>query len=226
VKNAIAAAGIALAQMSGQIVDAPARQLLERSQAAVVIDRSLRDLRSLLLKGRLRVAQEGDTSLDGVVEIRIVLPDRYLRVDTLDGSERRSGFAGRTVLTPGGDIRVEQARLTQLMLGSAAYLLASPRLSVRSTGEGAFPDTAAVDVTGPGYSMRLVVDVPSYLPLRLVSSGDRRGSTVVSFANRRPVGGINLPFRVTTQTAERVLETLMFDEILVNPDLPESDFRK
>jgi hypothetical protein len=74
--------------------------------------------------------------------------------------------------------------------------------------------------------MRLVVDVPSYLPLRLVSFGDRRGSTVVSFANRRPVGGIDLPFRITTQTSERVLETLMFDEILVNPDLTEDAFRR
>jgi hypothetical protein len=46
----------------------------------------------------------------------------------------------------------------------------------------------------------------------------------MSFANRRPAGGIDLPFRITTQTPDRVLETLMIDEIVVNPDLTDRDF--
>ena len=62
--------------------------------------------------------------------------------------------------------------------------------------------------------------------MRIVYFGERQVSTVVSFANRRSVGGLSLPFRVTTQTPDRVLETLMFDEIRVNPDLKQDDFRK
>jgi hypothetical protein len=167
--------------------------------------------------------------LDGFVEIKVLLPDRYLRVDTLAGVAHRSGFAGRTLLTPAGDLRVERARFTRLLLGAAAYTAAPSRdeqLTLRSTGEDAFQDTAAVDVTGPGFSARLVVDAQSRVPLRLVYFGDRQVSTVVSFANRRAVSGIDLPFRITTQTPERVLETLMFDEILVDPELGAADFHK
>jgi hypothetical protein len=40
------------------------------------------------------------------------------------------------------------------------------------------------------------------------------------------VDGVQLPARVTTLIAERVLETLMFDDMRVNPDLNEGDFRK
>ena len=112
------------------------------------------------------------------------------------------------------------------MLGALAYVPAGSKFQLRMTGESAFPDTEAVDIGAPGFSARLVFDASSHVPLRIVYFGERQVSTVVSFANRRSVGGLNLPFRVTTQTPDRVLETLMFDDILVNPDLQESEFRR
>jgi hypothetical protein len=48
----------------------------------------------------------------------------------------------------------------------------------------------------------------------------------MSFANRRDVDGVQLPSRVTTLIADRVLETLMFDEMQVNPDLRDTDFSR
>jgi hypothetical protein len=215
-------------QGSAQFADAGARDLLQRSQGAVARDRSPRDIRSLLFKGRVRVPHEdvADSREDGQVEIRILLPDRYLRIDTSGGSERRSGVAGRVLLAPGSSVRLERARLMRLLLGAVAYGVVAPALLFRSTGENAFADTAALDVSGPHFSARLVFDAPSHIPLRLVYVGDRGASTVMSFANRRPVSGLDLPFRITTQTPERVLETLMFDDIVVNPDLHDGDFRR
>jgi hypothetical protein len=214
---ALASGSPAGAQDPARFVDLKARDLFERSRAAVVHQGSLRELHSLRLRGRLRVAV-GNDDVDGRTDIAILLPDHYLRVDTVGSSERRSGFAGRAPLSPTTDLRRAHAELTRLMLGAAAYAMVDQKLAVRSTGEDAFPDTAAVDVDGPSFSARLVVDAASLVPLRVVYFGEGRVSTVVSFADRRTVDGMELPFRVTTRTGERVLETLMFDEILVNPD--------
>ena len=48
---------------------------------------------------------------------------------------------------------------------------------------------------------------------------------VMSFADRRLVDGFLLPYRVSTQTPQRVLETLSFDEVRVNPPLRKDDFQ-
>ncbi|HEY7290658.1 MAG TPA: hypothetical protein VH583_12555 [Vicinamibacterales bacterium] len=221
-----ALSSIAEVQQPVQFADARAEELVRRVQAAIAQGRPLSDLHALSMQGRVRVPDDTGSPVDSMVEIKILLPDRYLRRETSDGSERRSGFAGGTLLTAGGDLRVERLKLARLMLGMAASFVGD-KVTARVSTDEAFADTAAIDVTGPSLAGRLVVDLPSYLPLRVVSSGDlRRGSTVVSFSNRRTVGGFDLPFRITTQTSERVLETLMFDDILVNPTLRDSDFRK
>jgi len=206
--------------------DPAARETFARAHAALVGTDAPRDLRSLVFKGRLRAATERNDAVDGTVDIRILLPDRYLRVDTVGGEERRSGFAGSLLLTRGGTISDERARFARFMLGALAYVPPGNKFRMRVTGESAFPDTEAVDIAGPGFTARLVFDAPSHVPMRIVYFGERQVSTVVSFANRRTVGGLSLPFRVTTQTPDRVLETLMFDDVLVNPDLPESEFRR
>jgi hypothetical protein len=216
---------VAWGQQPVQFADARAEELLRRIQAAVAQGRPLSDLHALSMQGRVRVPDDKGAPIDSLVDIKILLPDRYLRRETLDGSERRSGFAGGTLLTSGGDLRAERVKLARLMLGMAASFVGD-KVTVRVSADEGVADTAAVDVAGPSLAGRLVVDLPSYLPLRLVASGDRRGSIVISFSNRRTVSGFDLPFRITTQTSERVLETLMFDDILVNPTLRESDFRK
>jgi len=124
------------------------------------------------------------------------------------------------------DLRRLHAELTRLLLGLAPWAATAESLVLKSTGETALADTAAVDVTGPGFSGRLVFDTTTYVPLRVVYFAEGGVSMVVSFANRRVAGGLELPFRITTQTPDRVLETLMLDEILVNPSLTDRDFRK
>lgn len=215
----------AAAQEPGYL-DAAARGLVARARSAVLHDRPLRDLRSFVFKGRLRIPTESaaDTR-DGTVEIMILLPDRYLRVDVIDGVARRSGFAGALALGD-GTLADERAQFARFMLGALAYAPPEPPLRLQSTGESAFADTEAVDVTGPAFSARLVFDAASHLPMRIVFFGERQVSVVVSFANRRTVDGIELPFRVTTQTPDRVLETLMFDDIAVNPPLRDEEFRR
>jgi hypothetical protein len=211
---------------SARFLDAAARDQLERARTAVLGGRSLEGLRSLVLKGRLRVGVSRDQAVDGQVEIRVLLPDRYLRVDTINGAERRSGFAGRGLLTSKGELSAERANFARLMLGLAAYIPLDPPLTFESTGDSAFADTVAVDVSGPAFAARMVFDSPSHIPLRLVYDSRSGAGTVMSFANRRDVDGMALPSRVTTLVADRVLETLMFDEMHVNADLRDSDFRK
>ena len=87
-----------------------------------------------------------------------MLPDRYLRVDTINGAERRSGFAGRALITPKGELNAERANFARLMLGLAAYIPSDPPHTFESTGESAFVDTVAVDVTGPAFAARIVFD--------------------------------------------------------------------
>jgi hypothetical protein len=224
--GAIALSAAAAAAQDPAYADAAARATIERARAAVVHRGTLADVRSLILKGRLRVPTETAEPRDGAVAIKILLPDRYLRVDTLEGVERRMGIAGSNVLTPDGSAAEERARFARVLLGMLAYAPPDAKLRVQSTGESAFADTEAVDLTGPAFTARLVLDAATHVPMRIVFFGDRQVSTVVSFANRRTVDGLELPFRVTTQTPDRVLETLMFDEVLVNPPLAEDEFRR
>jgi hypothetical protein len=222
------AAGAAHAQPSGspRFRDAASRDAVEQARAAVLGSRPIEGFRSLRLTGRLRVGVSRDEAVDGQVDIRVLLPDRYLRVDTLKGVARRAGFAGRALLTEKGDIRAEYAGFARLLLGLAAIVPAEPKLTFESTGESAFADTIAVDVTGTGLSGRLVFDSATHVPLRLVYDSRYGAGTVMSFANRRDVDGVTLPSRVTTLIADRVLETLMFDDIQVNPDFRDADFRR
>ncbi len=212
-----------------RFADAVPRDLIERSRAQIVQAGASIDLRSLVLKGRVRVPGEGSATTDGTVEIRILLPDRFLRVDTYSATERRSGFAGDADLSrrsgAKADLRRARAELTRLILGLAPWAATADSLVVKSTGETAFADTAAVDINGPGFSGRLVFDTTTHVPLRVVYFAEGGVSMVVSFANRRVSGGLELPFRITTQTPDRVLETLMLDEILVNPPLTPADFK-
>jgi hypothetical protein len=202
----------ALILQGGSSDDAKARELVERSRAAVAAARSPADLASLLMRGRVRIPQEGSRFDEGQVEIKILLPDQFLRSDTFAGTVR---------------ISRDRTQFIRLMLGAAAYSVPDGKLKARATGEEAFDDTLAVDVEGAAsFSARLVFDAASMIPMRLTYFERGAVSTVMSFADRRPVDGFVLPFRVTTQVPQRVLETLLFDEIVVNPPLSRSEFKR
>jgi hypothetical protein len=218
-------ASTAAAQDTTTYADARARELLQRARAAVAPGGMLQGLRSLALKGRLRIPGEGAESSDGTVEIKILLPDRYLRIDRLGEVERRYGSGPGVTATSPADQQRARIQFVTWMLGALGTLV-EPRMVARSVADAGQPDTAAVDVTAASLSVRLVLDMPALMPMRIVNFGERSATTVISFANRRPADGFELPSRVTTQTADRVLETLMFDEMFVNPALSETDFRK
>lgn len=202
-------ATLVMLQTRDPAADVSARALAERSRTAVAAGSSIA-LKSLIMRGRVRLPQEGSTFDEGEVDIRILLPDQFLRRD-------RFGTVVKTSR--------DRAQFARLMLGAAVYLVPGERLTIRATGEDAAEGTAAVDVAGPLFSARLVFDVPSMVPLRLTYFEKGAVSTVMSFADRRPVAGFLLPHRVSTQVPQRVLESLAFDEVIVNPSLTAADFK-
>jgi hypothetical protein len=201
---------VAILQDRAAFGDSAARDAVARSRAAVAAPGAFANLRGLLLRGRVRIPQAGSRFDEGELEIRILLPNRFSRTDKFGGRVQSSRDPGQ---------------FARLMLGSVVYFVPALNLTARSTAEEAFAGTAAVDVAGRSFSARLVFDAASMVPLRLTDFGSGSVSTVVSFADRRQVGAYLLPFRVTTQIPERVLETLMFDDIVVNPPLSAAHFR-
>ena len=138
---ALAIAGL-LAQESLDFKDSNARAILKRSREAVGgpggVD-AVAGLKSIVFAGLSRIpASRGLVECD--LEIRILLPDHYLRIDRAPFGEKRSGFSGshplsvisergRTTLPPPNladqIVASERERMLQLLLGAAAYL--SPR---------------------------------------------------------------------------------------------------
>lgn len=205
-----------------------AADLLDASRAAVV--GSQPPIRSLRMSGRLRMAGRGDETIDGTLELRAQLPRRFLRVDTIGSARRVSGFDGNRLLTTSNGrgtsgLADERAAFARMMLGIAAIVATDEPARIEAGGEEAFPDTRSVDITTKSWSLRFVMDATSAMPMRLVFFGKARGTTITSFADRRDVAGYQIPHRITTTTADRVLETLMFDEVIVNPPFGDADFR-
>ena len=232
-----AAIGVLAAAQSPRAPDSATADLIGRSRASIRAGGPVESIRALRMKGRLRIPAEGAQPSDGLVDIRIQLPDRYVRIDTVGSVERWSGFDGSTLLTAtrvGGRVtpppRNERASLvaqereiaTWFLLGLAA--IGDSSLTMKLADE-AFPDTRSIDVTRGRAEARLVLDADSAVPLRVVYWAGKRGNMVTSFADRRDVGGFLLPHRITTTTPTHVLETLMLDDIVVNPPLTDADFK-
>ncbi len=155
-RRTIAAAGVVVlvglgssaAQDLLDFSDANARDVLKRSRQAVGGVDAVARLRSLVLTGISRIpASPGPNLTECDLEIRILLPDRYLRIERASFGEKRTGFAGRnplSVITERGTtvlppeslykqiVESERERLLQLMLGAAAYLPPKETKFVRS----------------------------------------------------------------------------------------------
>src|SRR5579862_4287283 len=145
------------AQDSLDFKDSNAREIIRRSRAAVGgsagagavgaggID-AIAHLQSIVLSGLSRIpANRGLVECE--LEIRILLPDHYVRIDRAPFGEKRSGFdgrnslsviseRGRTTLPPenltGQIVQAERERMLQLLLGAAAYLSPRDVVMVRS----------------------------------------------------------------------------------------------
>ena len=270
------AATLALGRLAAQdatrFADAAAQNVFVRSRAVVVHSGSVTQLRSLVMKGRIRFGLEGGGLIDGLVEYRILLPDHFLRIETVGATERRSGFAASALLTEMRErnrvelppqnmtsalLRLVHAHFTRLMLGAMTYVTADQQLTFRSSGgavamvdprdsaaaatasndprqqaggstviTNATPDMFSLDVMSETFAARLVVGNVSREPAKLVYMGANKTPTAMTFGDRHPVSGFDLPYRITTTAGDRVLETITFDEILVNPELTRADFSR
>ncbi len=258
------------AQDATRFADEAAHDLFIRSRAAVVQTGTVLQLHSLVMKGVLRTFTDDGRLLEGQIEIRALLPDHFLRIETFGTSRRISGFAGRVLLTQMRDgnrielppenltaqlLRLVHAHFTRLLLGAATYVTADQHLTFRSAGgavamvdprdtaraaigvtggnsaagssvvTNSTPDHFAMDVMSENFAVRYVVDPVTRVPSAVVFQGAKKEPNTMRFEDRRIVSGFNLPFRITTSARDRALETMVFDEIVVNPELNRADFR-
>jgi hypothetical protein len=203
-------------------------------------------LHSMRLRGRSRFPAADATMLSGTVELRVLLPDRYLRIDTGSFGRRMTGYAGNktldlietadgnTVANPGDPASImhaDRAALARLMLGVATYASQEMPLKLQTR-------ETPVDMPGPseplgidavgenGFATRIVFDGKTHLPVRLVYWGPDRAVLTTVYADRRATGGMKAPFSIVTAAGDRIVDELLFDEIAVNPSLSKTDFSR
>ena len=196
--------------------DQPSQDLFVASRAAIGRgEGSIKNLRSLILKGHARLAQDGGSTAESSVEIKILLPDAYLRVDTLGGTVRATGFEGNhllTKITEGGQtsappasmtsslIKGERARFARLLLGSATELSPVLRLVGRSA-----PGIGGMERPGEGARIGAVYDSANELRLIEFSGPD-------GFYTRFVVDSAKLPQRLEFQGAKDEIWTTTFSD--------------
>jgi len=203
-------------------------------------------LRAMRFKGRSRFPAADGTMMSAAVEIRALLPDRYLRIDTGPFGRRMAGYAGNNTLdlieTPDGKtvpnsgdpaatLFTDRAALARLMLGVATFASQEMPLKLQ-TRETPVPmpgpsEPLGIDAVGEsGFAARIVFDGKSHLPVRLVFCGPDRTVLTTSYADRRSTGGMKAPFSIVTTAGDRIVDELLFDEIAVNPSLSKTDFSR
>ena len=215
------------------------------------------NLKTLELKGRSKV-DTGGSLLDCAVDIKILLPDHYLRVDTTRTEAKLAGYASKSVLnairagdnlsTPPDDLRSvilknERGRLARLLLGTITYVtpdvpmvfhsaglirgMIDPRISAKTaaTDEGtAIPNTADI-TSADGFKARLVFSAADRMPTTLLYPASPQEETM-TFRDRREIGGLKVPFHITTTAGGRVIDELLLDQVLVNPEIGKGDFKR
>ena len=215
-------------------------------------------IKTLAFKGKSKT-QVGNGVIDANVEIKILLPDHYLRIDAIPTSQRISGFAGKTLLSAIRDgeavqyppdqlkpqiLKFERFWMARLLLGTTTYV--SPEMSMRFQSIGGALEmtdpranarnAASVDLSHldplavmalaeDGFATRWVVDT-SHVPVKLTYQSGDHATFTMTFADRRPTGGVLMPYRITTLNGDRVVDELSFDQILINPEIGKADFKR
>ena len=181
-------------------VDARAAQLIEQARAAIGGEAKLKAIESLTASGKLRrviQTQDGESQIEGEIELSLLLPDKYKRVETTSLAEgmaqveRISGFNGEETFSDarssgGGMVMIRTAPETpqgqaaqarslrrdygRLLLG---WLIAAPTnfsLEFIYAGDAETKDgkADAIDVKGAdGFAARLFLDKQSHRPLMM-----------------------------------------------------------
>lgn len=232
--------------------DPHSQQVFRAGRQQLGGEASIEDLRAFLMKGLARTTDERGAPVARDVEIRVLLPDRYLRIETADGFERRTGFAGGELLSeirigssverPPRDlvvplVRAERFRLARLLLGSMLATSSDLWLSFRWAarygqmsrdviGTVSAVDTGAppvLDVAARDFFSRLYLN-SRFVPLRVDYEAGEQAAVSMVFDDRRPVEGLLWPHRITTKRGGETIDDLFLDEIVVNPPLTGDDF--
>jgi hypothetical protein len=196
---------------------------------------TIRELLALHMKGTIRIATPDGATESGTTEIKVLLPDRYLRVDSTPGVTRYSGFDRNVLLSAikAGDststvpealraaaLQSERRRLAYLMIGATTYVSADLSPVIYSAGYGADGRVVEAVDANRDFLLRLVFG-ESTLPTRLEYPGG-----TMTFADRRVADGLQMPFRITTTGGNgRLVDEIVFDTIRANGDLSSRDFK-
>jgi hypothetical protein len=216
--------------------------VFRQSRAALGGEAALTSVASLVMKGTARVPAGDDGPPDRTLEIRIQLPDQYVRIETAKDWSRRSGFSGDTLLTqvtrsgvaqtPPANLsaallRGEKWRLARLLLGTASLATPEVWLTIRQApaafqlGEtGHVLEAASRD----DFLARIFYDAAG-IPARVEADVNRR-RIATSFKDRRKAGGLMLPHTITTTLDGMPVEELALSEIIVNAPLTAADFER
>ena len=234
--------------------DPHSQQVFRAGRQQLGGEASIEGLRGFVMKGVARTIDERGAPAVRDVEIRVLLPDHYLRIETAEGFERRTGFAGRALLSEirsgssverppenltASLVRTERSRLARLLLGSLLGTSSDLWLTFRWTARNAemsrevlgtivSVDTGAppiLDVLGKDFFSRLFLN-SRRVPIRLEYVAGERDAITMCFGDRRPVDGLLWPHRITTSRDGETIDDLFLDQIVVNPPLSAEDFER
>jgi hypothetical protein len=196
---------------------------------------TIRELQALQMTGTIRIATPEGAVETGTTDIKILLPDRYLRVDSTKGATRYSGFDGSSLLNAiitadgvsqppealrSAALQSERRRVGYLLLGSTTYVSGDLSPVISSVGYGAGVKVVEGVDRSKQFLLRLVFG-DSTLPERIEYPGG-----AMAFADRRVADGLQMPFRITTTGgAGRLVDEMTFTTIRINGQLSPDDFK-
>jgi hypothetical protein len=202
-------------------------------------------LRGFRFTGRSRIAGTGGDLLAAAVEIRILVPDQYVRIDTGAFGRRQVGYAGSHSLdrsegpTAGAIpdprpaaaiLQADRSELARLLLGVAMYASEEVpmKLQTRDTPieMPGLPEALGIDATGDTFAARIAFDGATHLSVRLVFWSGSRTPLTTEYSDRRKAGDMKVPFQIVTRAGDRIVDELLFDEVSVNPKLTKADFSR
>jgi hypothetical protein len=226
------------------IEDARAKDLLASARIAVFGGPGgIARLRSMRFTGTSTIPGEDGSMLAATVEIRVLLPDHYLRIDTGEFGRRQIGYAGRTTLDrlerPDGlaapdprdsatVLMSNRAALARLMFGVAMFT--SPEMPVELRTHSTprempvIAESLWIDAVGSDVAAKIVLDARTRAPIRVAFFGPDRTVLNMAFSDRRSTGGMMAPYKIVTTAGDRIVDELRFDEVTVNPSLRKADF--
>jgi hypothetical protein len=219
---AVAAAVVPLAGQSHVVSrDGTAESLFKTSRNAVGGEGAVSGLQSLILRGTAMVAESDGGPEEREVEVRILLPDGFIRIDAATGYQRRAGVYRDTLLTsvridgelerPPAQLRdalmkAERARMGRIMLGMAATPLRPGWLTLRSA-------RTAVTTTDPRTTMSTDDPTGAGTSLTAEKAGQRvlEGSAQDGFFVRLFFDGGSLPSRIQYESGKAQVVTEFSD---------------